>query len=130
MPSKSKESRLAKASLEFVDVVHRFFHICQVSRKYPRAVHLDGDRGTHNRDLLEIPVTNPTLITALGCHHAIGGSMVLRWVKFSIFLGGVIQHLQFTHAHIRCVAAAGIADGQAIVAARRHLVLEPDRKVG
>ena len=42
MPGKSKESRLAKASLEFVDVVHRFFHICQVSRKYPRAVHLDG----------------------------------------------------------------------------------------
>ena len=45
------------------------------------------------------------------------------------FLIIVVQHLQFAHPLIGGVAGAGVADRQAVVAARRQLKLEPRNKI-
>ena len=50
-------------------------------------------------------------------------------MQLGILFGRVVEHLQFTHANVGCVATPRIADGEAIVATWRQLEFHPRRKV-
>ena len=45
-------------------------------------------------------------------------------------IAGVVEDLQFTHAKVGRVALAGIADGEAVVAAGRQFDLQPRDEIG
>ena len=80
-------------------------------------------------DFLSVPFAGFLEEPALGGDHAVGAAVVLRRMKLGIFLCGVVEHLQFAHAHVGGVALAGVPNSETIVAAFGQLDLQAHDKI-
>ena len=113
-------------------VGHELGDLAQVAVEDERAVQLDLDLRAVDGDFLEVPFADGALIAARGGDHAVGRAVGLA--RVNLLAGGlfvvVVEDLDFAHADVGGVAVAGIADGQAVVAARRQLEFEPGDEVG
>ena len=83
-----------------------FLHLAQVRIK-------DGFAVEHDLDGVAFTVTSWVFHspgfsgTRAWRYHTISTAMVLRRVKLGVFLGGVVEHLQFAHAHVGGVPLPG-----------------------
>src|SRR5436190_16293489 len=73
-------------------------------------------------DFLKVPLAVRALVSTLRRDHSVGASVRLTRINFLTrrLLVIVVEDLQLAHADIRGVALAGIANGQAVVAAGRE----------
>ena len=95
------------------------------------AVEFYPGAGALNGNFLEIPFTDRVLITAGGGDHTVGGAVSLAGIDGAFyFFVVVVENLEFAHADVGRVAGAGIADGEAVVAAGWELKVEPRLKIG
>ena len=51
-------------------------------------------------------------------------------MQLGVFLGGVVEHLQFAHPNVCRVTTPGITDRKAVVTARRQLEFKTRREIG
>src|SRR5262249_7058839 len=85
--------------------------------------------GAVDGDLLEIPVADGPLEAAMGGNHAVCRAVILAWVEVGVLLGRIIEDLELAHADVGGVAIAGVADGQAVVAAGRQLYFQTGHEI-
>ncbi len=78
----------------------------------------------------EVPLAGGTQIAALDGHHAIGRAAELPRVELGVERRVVVEDLHLAHAQVGVVAAARIANGQAVVAGRRQAEVDPRGEIG
>ena len=129
MPGESEVAFGAQAAFKLSDGAHGFSQLAQVRIKDCLAVEHDLDGVAFDGDFLRVPFAGFLEEPALGGDHAVGAAVVLRGMQLGVFLGGVIEHLQFAHTNIGGIAFAGVTNGEAVIAAGGQLDLHPHDKV-
>ena len=129
MSGKAKVALGAQATLVLGNGRHGFLHLAEVRIKDGFAVEHDLDSVAFHGDFLSVPFAGFLEEPALGGDHAVGAAVVLRRMKLGIILCGVVEYLQFAHAHIGGVPFAGVTNGEAIVAAFGQFDLQPHDEV-